>query len=61
MLLSPKVISFLLFGHQKGHSVILTDLKYSLLILREEDMGTKLIFFLNLFFFFFFFRSLIYG
>lgn len=56
MLLSPKVISFLLFGHQKGHSVILTDLKYSLLILREEDMGTKLIFF-----FYFFFRGLIYG
>ena len=42
MLLSPKVIFFLSFGHHKGHFVILTDPKYSLLILREADMGTKI-------------------
>jgi len=53
MLLSPQVISFLSFGHQKGRSVILTDPKYSLLILGEADMGTKIKDF--------FFRSLIYG
>lgn len=41
MLLSPKVIFFLLFGHHKGHFVILTDPKYSLLILQEADMGAK--------------------
>lgn len=42
MLLSPRVISFLSFGHQKGRSVILTDPKYSLLILGEADTGTKI-------------------
>lgn len=42
MLLSPKVIFFLSFGHHKGHFVILTDPKYSLLILQEADMGTKI-------------------
>lgn len=41
MLPSPRVRVFLSFGHQKGHFVILTGPKYSLLILQEADMGTK--------------------
>lgn len=42
MLLSPKVIFFLSFGHHKGHFVILAGPKYSLLILWEADIGTKI-------------------
>lgn len=39
----PKFYSFFLsFGHHKGHFVILTDPKYSLLILWEAAMGTKI-------------------